>query len=266
MPATIYASSWPKLQQYYYYLNTIWGKMVSTVNCGSGEKVRDMRWTCPNQLNLTGVVCPQFDDSDIANIIPVYLELYPEHRGFEERMAWIIRCTFGPGCIPMPPAAAKIAPYVAQRARPIYTGPAPAPASEPVPYSPAPTPTVTVPVTQYVTKTVGVSVPVTEYITKTVPVSVPVTEYVTKTVPVSVPVTEYVTRTLPVTVPYTIEVTRPYTIEVPRPYTVEIPVQVPYTVEVPVEVPSEKAEGIPAWMKIGGIGLLAYFLMKGRVS
>lgn len=125
----IYASTWPKLKQYYYYLNTLWGKMISTVNCGTGQ-IRDMRRTCPNQARLTGVVCPGFDEADIARIIPIYMKLYPEHRGFEERLAWIIRCVYGPGCVPMPAGAARLAPYVQQRRRPLYAEPAATPAQQ----------------------------------------------------------------------------------------------------------------------------------------
>lgn len=117
------ASTWPKLKQYYYYLNSLWGKMVATVNCGTGE-FRDLRGVCPNQAKLTGVVCPRFDEADIARITPIYMKLYPEHRGFEERLAWIIRCTFGPGCVAMPSEASRLAPYVQQRRRPVYVEPA----------------------------------------------------------------------------------------------------------------------------------------------
>ena len=136
------ASTWPKQKQYYYYLNSLWGKMIATVNCGTGE-IRDLRGICPNQARLTGVICPRFDEADIARIIPIYLSLYPEHRGYEERLIWIIRCTFGPGCVPMPAGAARRAPYVQQRRRPVYVEPVTRYAVSPAiprPESPAVTP------------------------------------------------------------------------------------------------------------------------------
>lgn len=224
-------STWPKMRQYEWTFGIIWGKMCSTVDA------KKLAARCPDIYEETGYICPVFNETDVANIVKIYMSIYPEHIHYEERLKWIIRCSFGASVPVTPPGVLSRAPYIPKR-----------PWQEP---AVTPEPATYVYPTQYITRTI----------------TVPVTQYVTKTVPVSVPVTEYVTRTVPITVPYTIEVTRPYTVEVPRPYTVEIPVQVPYTVEVPVEVPSElKAEGIPSWIKIGGIGLLAYFFLKGGLS
>jgi len=174
----VYASTWHKTRQYHYYLNMLWGKMVSYVNCGSGE-FRDLRGTCPNIANLTGVVCPQFDDYDIVRITRRYMELYPEHVGFKARLRWIIQCVFGPGCVPMPPEAATQAPYIEQRSR----GPVPA----------TPTPGVTPEV--------------------------------------------------------------PTTVVAPPGATISPPTRPP---------PEPAPEGVPNWVKYGAVGILAYWLLRGR--
>jgi len=135
----LYAETWHKTRQYHYYLDLLWGKMVSEVNCGTGDN-RDLCLICPSLAKQTSVICPQFDEYDIVRITRRYMELYPEHRGYEERLEWIIRCVFGPGCVPMPPAAASIAPYVDQRSPgPVPATPTPGvtvevPTSTPTPY------------------------------------------------------------------------------------------------------------------------------------
>jgi hypothetical protein len=108
------ASRLPKEDQYRWCLSLVWGKMVSDATCERFSR------RCPDLAKI-GIICPTFDEYDIARIVPLYMAKYPEHRGYEERLKWILRCIFSPGMPATPPGVTRPAPYVPRTRTPTQT-------------------------------------------------------------------------------------------------------------------------------------------------
>jgi len=109
--------TWPKQKQYEWVVSIVWGKMVSDATCQYFAE------RCPDILSKTGMKCPVFDEADIARAVPVYLQAHPEHKGYEERLKWILRCIFSPGIPATPPGVTVIAPYVPPSVSPYVAPP-----------------------------------------------------------------------------------------------------------------------------------------------
>lgn len=130
--------TWTKYRQYAWTMSILWGKMVITIDA------EGLAGQCPHLYNEAGLICPVFTESDIPQIVNMYMSLYPEHRGFEERLKWIIRCLFSGGQVPAtPPNVLTRAPYLEKRQFPAsilpeppgtqYILPVPGPEAEPGP-------------------------------------------------------------------------------------------------------------------------------------
>jgi len=112
--------TWSKIKQYAWVMSILWGKMVTTIDA------QTLAAQCANIYRQNGMTCPVFGESDIPQIVQMYMSLYPEHRGFEERLKWIIRCQFRGGQIPAtPPAVLTLAPYLEKRQFPLSVLPEP---------------------------------------------------------------------------------------------------------------------------------------------
>ena len=111
--------SWSKERQYEWCLSVAWGKMCSSGTCETFSQ------NCRSLAKL-GIICPTFDEYDIARIVPLYMAKYPEHRGYEERLKWILRCLFSGRVEAIPPGATKVAPYVPRTTSPAQTPTRPA--------------------------------------------------------------------------------------------------------------------------------------------
>jgi hypothetical protein len=122
-------STWSKLRQYAWSLSILWGKMVTTVDA------QILAGRCPDIRAKTGLICPIFNEADVAQIVKMYMSIYPEHRGFEDRLRWIIRCIFSGGQVPAtPPGVLTLAPYLQKRQFPGVTpAPSPVPVTPPAP-------------------------------------------------------------------------------------------------------------------------------------
>lgn len=128
-------SSWPKDDQYVWALKLLYGKMVSDQDC------RYFSGRCPDLRQEAGVICPRFTAADIPRMTEIYMRQYPEHRGYEARLAWLVMCIFGGFPLPAtPPGVTQRAPFdaavFARPIRPVIRGSqvSPAPARSPRPY------------------------------------------------------------------------------------------------------------------------------------
>jgi len=97
--------TYPKEMQYNWSLSLLNGKMVSDATCIEFSK------RCPD-LRTIGIICPTFGDQDIEPIVALYMQKYPEHRGYEQRLAWLIQCIFTRRLPATPPGVTRLAPYV----------------------------------------------------------------------------------------------------------------------------------------------------------